>query len=84
MPSMSNHGPLYYQGGSTGVHGLTYMFNFWHSVTLAFSPERQSARMLDRLLSAAFTINASWRQPITWQLQAPRDHLPTAEFLWDF
>ena len=25
--------------------GLTYIFNFWHSGTLALSPERQSARM---------------------------------------
>ena len=25
--------------------GLTYYFNFWHSGTLALSPERQSARM---------------------------------------
>ena len=25
--------------------GLTYTFNFWHSGTLALSPERQSARM---------------------------------------
>ena len=24
---------------------LTYIFNFWHSLTLALSPERQSARM---------------------------------------
>ena len=24
---------------------LTYIFNFWHSGTLALSPERQSARM---------------------------------------
>ena len=25
--------------------GLTYIFNFWHSGTLALSPERQSAWM---------------------------------------
>ena len=25
--------------------GLTYIFNFWHSGTLALSHERQSARM---------------------------------------
>ena len=25
--------------------GLTYIFNFWHSGTLALSPERQSAQM---------------------------------------
>ena len=25
--------------------GLSYIFNFWHSGTLALSPERQSARM---------------------------------------
>ena len=25
--------------------GLTYIFNFWHSGTLALSPERQSARV---------------------------------------
>ena len=25
--------------------GLTYIFNFWHSGTLAFRTERQSARM---------------------------------------
>ena len=25
--------------------GLTYILNFWHSGTLALSPERQSARM---------------------------------------
>ena len=25
--------------------GLTYIFNFWHSGTLALSPERQSDRM---------------------------------------
>ena len=28
-----------------GHPGLTYIFNFWHSGTLALSPERQSARM---------------------------------------
>ena len=25
--------------------GLTYIFNFWHSGTLALGPERQSAQM---------------------------------------
>ena len=28
-----------------GHPGLTYIFNFWHSGTLALSRERQSARM---------------------------------------
>jgi len=27
------------------IHGLTYIFNFWHSGTLVLSPERQSAWM---------------------------------------
>ena len=28
-----------------GYPGLTYIFNFWHSGTLALRAERQSARM---------------------------------------
>ena len=42
------HLPFTWQGYQlvTLCHpGLTYIFNFWHSATLALSPERQSARM---------------------------------------
>ena len=36
---------LYRAEVSTGHPVLTYIFNFWHSGTLALSSERQSARM---------------------------------------
>ena len=45
------------------VQGLTYIFNFWHSGTLALRAERQSARMSE--IKKVRTVCESVSMPLT-------------------